>query len=63
MSNSTAPAVIRRADYTPPAFLVSIYRAAKRTGRTLVIDLYAAAVLEATGNTDLPQSHWDGVAL
>ncbi|WP_275445908.1 MBL fold metallo-hydrolase [Caballeronia zhejiangensis] len=43
--------------------IVSIYRAAKRTGRTLVIDLYAAAVLEATGNTNLPQSHWDSVAL
>ena len=29
----------------------------------MVIDLYAAAVLEATGNTNLPQSSWDGVAL
>jgi ribonuclease J len=43
--------------------IVSIFRASRRTGRTLVIDLYAAAVLEATGNTNLPQSHWDGVAL
>jgi ribonuclease J len=43
--------------------IVSIFRAAKRTGRTLVIDLYAAAVLEATGNANLPQSHWDGIAL
>jgi ribonuclease J len=43
--------------------LVSIYRASKQTGRTMVIDLYAAAVLESTGNLKLPQSSWDGVAL
>jgi ribonuclease J len=43
--------------------IVSIFRACKRTGRTLVIDLYAAAVLEATGNRNLPQSDWDGMAL
>ncbi|MCC7300157.1 MAG: MBL fold metallo-hydrolase [Verrucomicrobia bacterium] len=43
--------------------LVSIFRACKQTGRTMVIDLYAAAVLEATGNLKLPQSSWDGVAL
>jgi ribonuclease J len=29
----------------------------------MVIDLYAATVLEATGNLRLPQSSWDGVAL
>jgi len=43
--------------------IVSVFRACKRTGRTLVIDLYAAAVLEATGNKNLPQSDWEGVAL
>lgn len=43
--------------------IVSIFRACKQAGRTLVIDLYAAAVLEATGNLKLPQSSWDGVAL
>jgi ribonuclease J len=43
--------------------IVSICRACKQTGRTLVIDLYASAVLEATGNLKLPQSSWDGVAL
>jgi ribonuclease J len=43
--------------------LVSIFRAARKTGRTLVIDLYAAAVLEATGNTNLPQSDWKDMAL
>lgn len=43
--------------------IVSVFRACKKTGRTLVIDLYAAAVLEATGNRNLPQSDWDGMAL
>jgi ribonuclease J len=43
--------------------IVSVYRAARRSGRKLVIDLYAAAVLEATGNSNLPQSNWEGVSL
>ena len=30
-------------------------RACKRTGRRLVIDLYTAAILEATGNRNIPQ--------
>ena len=43
--------------------IVSIYRASKKTGRTLVIDLYTAAVLAATGNNHIPQSHWSDIAL
>lgn len=43
--------------------VVSIFRAAKRSCRTLVIDLYAAAILEATGNFNIPQSDWPEVAL
>ena len=43
--------------------LVTIFRAAKRTRRALVIDLYTAAILEATGRNTIPQSHWDGVKL
>ena len=43
--------------------MVTIFRAAKRTGRILIIDLYAAVVLEATGRTRIPQSHWSGVRL
>ncbi|WP_131114267.1 MBL fold metallo-hydrolase [Lichenihabitans psoromatis] len=43
--------------------MVSIYRAAKRTGRTLLIDLYAAEMLRATGNPNIPQSFWPNVAL
>lgn len=43
--------------------IVSIFRASKRTGRKLIIDLYTAAILEATGNVNLPQSGWSDVAL
>ena len=43
--------------------LVTIFRAAKRTGRVLLIDLYTAVVLEATGRDRIPQSGWDDVRL
>ncbi|PWB57827.1 MAG: MBL fold metallo-hydrolase [Nitrosomonadales bacterium] len=43
--------------------IVSILRACRKTGRKLVIDLYAAAILEATENRNLPQSDWPDVAL
>jgi ribonuclease J len=43
--------------------IVSIFRASKQTGRRLVIDLYTAAILEATGNENIPQSAWPDVAL
>lgn len=43
--------------------LVSIYRACLRSGRTLLIDLYAAEVLAATMNLNIPQSHWRNIGL
>ncbi len=43
--------------------LVTIFRAAKRTGRTLVIGLYTAVVLEAMARETIPQSDWEGVNL
>jgi ribonuclease J len=43
--------------------IVSIFRACKKTGKTLVIDLYTAIILEATGNENLPQSNWPKIAL
>lgn len=43
--------------------IVTIFRASKRTGRKMIIDLYTAAVLEATGNHNIPQSDWDNVML
>ena len=41
--------------------LVTVFRAAKKTDRFLIISLYAAVVLEATGGDRIPQSDWDGV--
>ena len=35
--------------------LVTFYRAAKRSGRTLVIDLYTARIALATGNVNIPR--------
>lgn len=43
--------------------IVSIFRASRRCGRRVILDLYAAAILEATGNLNLPQSDWPDVAL
>ena len=43
--------------------IVSVLRACKRTGRRLIVDLYTAAILEATGNEHIPQSYWPGIAL
>lgn len=41
--------------------LVTLYRAAKRSGRTLVMDLYAATMARATGLQTIPQADWEGV--
>lgn len=43
--------------------MVTLYRVCKKANRTLLIDLYTAIILEATGNPRLPQSHWPHVAL
>ena len=41
--------------------LVTVFRAAKRSERVFVVDLYTAVVLEATGGDYIPQSHWPNV--
>ncbi len=43
--------------------IVSIFRACKRSNKTLIIDLYAAVILEATGNRNIPQSDCPDIAL
>jgi ribonuclease J len=40
---------------------VSLYRAARRAGRTFVIDLYAESVARATGRETIPNSGWEDV--
>jgi ribonuclease J len=41
--------------------LVTMFRAAVRSGRELVIDLYGATIAAATGLMTIPQSTWDDV--
>lgn len=41
--------------------LVTVFRAAKRSGRQLIADMYTAHILKATGNQHLPQAEWDEV--
>lgn len=45
--------------------VVTVYRAAKRTGRTLIVDAYAAEVLKATGHDSIPKpvSGWSNLAV
>ena len=43
--------------------IVSLYRACKRTGRTLILDAYAMEILRATGNEHLPQVGWPNLAV
>lgn len=38
--------------------LVSLFRAARRSGRLFVLDLYGAAVVAATGNPKIPEPGW-----
>lgn len=42
--------------------LVTVYRAAKRSGRELAVDLYAASVARATGRSSIPQPPADGTS-
>lgn len=41
--------------------LVSVFRACLQSGRDLVIDLYAASILAATGRATIPQADWERV--
>ncbi len=45
--------------------IVTIYRAAKQTGRTLMVDAYAAEVLKATGYGSIPKpaGDWPNIAV
>ncbi|MEO5333937.1 MAG: gamma-glutamylcyclotransferase [Magnetococcus sp. YQC-5] len=43
--------------------VVTIFRACKRTGRQLIIDGYASAILAATENSSIPQGSWKNVRM
>jgi len=41
--------------------LVTVFRAAKKSNRQLILDMYTAHILAATKNKRLPQSHWEQI--
>ncbi len=41
--------------------LVTIFKACKKAGKQLIIDLYAAEILRATGNDKIPKGTWNDV--
>ena len=43
--------------------LVTVYRAARRAGRTLLVDLYTATVAQATGRSTIPQPGFPGLGV
>jgi ribonuclease J len=43
--------------------MVSLFNAAKRTGRTFVMTLYGASIAEATGNPNIPKAGWKEVRI
>lgn len=43
--------------------LVTVYRAARRAGRTLLVDLYSATVAEATGRSTIPRPGFPGLGV
>ena len=38
--------------------LVTVFKACKKSARTLILDMYTAEILHATGNQKLPQATW-----
>lgn len=61
--NKTAGLVLVQASPQNIDRMVTIYRACLKSDRNLVFDLYAASILEATGNPAIPQSHWKQIKL
>jgi ribonuclease J len=41
--------------------LVTVFKACKKSGRQLILDMYTAEILRATGNRNVPQADWKGV--
>lgn len=43
--------------------IVTIFKACKKADRQLIMDLYTAEILRATGNDNIPQGTWKGVRI
>jgi len=63
LASATAGGVLVCASAQNIDRVVTVCNAAVRSQRVLVMDLYGAMILEATGNEEIPQSHWNNVRL
>lgn len=43
--------------------LVTLYKACRKAGRQLILDVYTAHILRATGNANIPQADWKGIKI
>ena len=43
--------------------LVTLYKACRKAGRQLILDVYTAHILRATGNPNIPQADWEGIKI
>jgi ribonuclease J len=41
--------------------IVTIFKACRRSNRQLIVDMYTAEILRATGNKRIPQADWNGI--
>lgn len=41
--------------------IVTMFKACRKAKRILILDMYTAEILRATGNNNLPQAEWDGI--
>ncbi len=43
--------------------LVTLYKACRKAKKQLILDVYTAHILRATGNKRIPQADWDGIKI
>jgi ribonuclease J len=43
--------------------IVTVFRACKRSDRQFIVDMYAAEILKATDNPQIPQAHWKEISV
>jgi ribonuclease J len=43
--------------------LVTLYKACRKAGKQLILDVYTAHILRATGNERIPQADWEGIKI
>jgi ribonuclease J len=43
--------------------IVTIFKACRKAKRQLILDLYTAHILQATGNSSIPHADWEGISV